>query len=95
MYQPQLKYKPESLYKSDINDLVADDMAKGGVGSGVRGHQSVHPMVERENMIREILQAKGPSTSGGNQRKYLQSLSPERLRSEHEATKKKTEAKVA
>lgn len=33
-------YKPEALYKADINDLVEEDIAKGGVGSGIRGHRT-------------------------------------------------------
>lgn len=36
----KLIYKPEALYKADINDLVEEDIAKGGVGSGVRGHKT-------------------------------------------------------
>lgn len=37
---PKLKYSPEKLYKSDINDLVEDDVVKGGPGSGVKGHKT-------------------------------------------------------
>lgn len=33
----KLLYKSESFYSSDINDMI-EDLAKGGPGSGVRGH---------------------------------------------------------
>lgn len=35
-------YKPlKKSYSEDINDLVEDELNKGGVGSGVRGHKTL------------------------------------------------------
>lgn len=35
-------YKPEKVYNEDINDLVEADLEKGGAGSGIKGHSTVH-----------------------------------------------------
>lgn len=42
MYNPpKPKYSAPKLYDSDINDLVEEDMNKGGLGSGIRGHKTI------------------------------------------------------
>lgn len=38
---PKLKYSPTQLYKSDINDMVEEEMSKGGQGSGIKGHKTM------------------------------------------------------
>lgn len=36
-------YKPTKPYQDDLNDLVQDDILKGGPGSGVKGHKTNRP----------------------------------------------------
>ena len=40
-YTPKLNYGPHRMAKSDTNALVEEEIKKGGVGSGRRGHTSV------------------------------------------------------
>lgn len=37
----KLIYKPTQFYKSDINDLVEEELNKGGPGSGQKGHKTI------------------------------------------------------
>lgn len=61
MYQPPKPiYSPTQLYKSDINDLVEEEvMNKGGKGSGVRGHTTAKQEHNQrwESRARSIMRA--------------------------------------
>jgi hypothetical protein len=56
----KLIYHPQKFYQSDINDMV-EDLNKGGVGSGKRGHKTNHEESKKEDYDR--LKSKGYSDS--------------------------------
>lgn len=46
-------YKPEKMYTDDINDLVEMELAKGGIGSGIRGHRTAKKQAQKQTSNRQ------------------------------------------
>lgn len=67
-------YKPLKLYKSDINDMVQDDLEKGGQGSGQKGHRT--PLTEEQ---RKKKSAEADATWKRNKLKATNQISQARV----------------